>query len=205
MSIPTYVPGYPQDGSTLGQSKTQIRNNLDGTFQTLGVDHVNNNGVPGANPAGYHTTAHFILQGSTPAPTTNAGQLFCNNLGALFYQDTQTPSNVTQLTRNFAPVVGNTNNAPGYSWMAGALLLQWGKVTGLSGHWTAGPQTVNFATTNRNFSSACFGVWLTFIGPSSTGAGELCVNSVSSTGFVWAFSGALTSTFDGFYWFALGF
>ena len=129
MPIPTYVQGYPQDGSTLGQTKTQIRNNLDGTFQTLGVDHVNNNGVPGANPAGYHTTAHFTLQGSVPAATTNACQLFSTSagLGNLFYQDIQTPSNVTQLTRNFAPVVGGTNNAPGYSWMAGALTASMGK------------------------------------------------------------------------------
>ena len=44
MSIPTYTQGYPPDGSSLGQTKSVIRNNLDGTFLTLAVDHVDNNG-----------------------------------------------------------------------------------------------------------------------------------------------------------------
>jgi hypothetical protein len=62
MAIPTYTPGYPPDGSSLGQTKSTIRNNLDGTFETLAVDHVNNNGVPGSNPAGYHTIIHQVPQ-----------------------------------------------------------------------------------------------------------------------------------------------
>ncbi len=50
MAIPIYTLGYPPDGSSLGQTKTTIRNNLDGTFLTLGGDHVNNNGQPGSIP-----------------------------------------------------------------------------------------------------------------------------------------------------------
>ena len=62
MGIPAYVPGYPPDGSSLGQTKSTIRNNLDGTFQTIAVDHINNNGDPGSQPPGYHTIIHEVPQ-----------------------------------------------------------------------------------------------------------------------------------------------
>ena len=52
MSIPAFTPGYPPDGSSLGETKSVIRNNLDGTFLTLGVDHINNNGQPGSESSG---------------------------------------------------------------------------------------------------------------------------------------------------------
>src|SRR5258706_888795 len=82
MSIPTYTPGYPPDGSSLGQTKSVIRNNLDGTFQTLGIDHVNNNGQPGGKPAGYHTVIHSVPQGSNPATVAGYGQLFAKTINS---------------------------------------------------------------------------------------------------------------------------
>ena len=76
MTIPTYVSGYPPDGSSLGSTKTTIRGNLDGTFLTLGVDHVNNNGSPGNNPAGYHTIIHQVTQTTIPSTISGVNQFF---------------------------------------------------------------------------------------------------------------------------------
>jgi hypothetical protein len=125
MSILTYVEGFPMDNQSLGASKVQIRNNLDGTFLTVGVDHINNNGLPGDNPAGYHNVIHIVPQGSQPAPVPGYDSLF------------------TQVPPSGVPADGNSqlfyfNNAgglvqlsgafllnPGFAW-AGGILFQWG-------------------------------------------------------------------------------
>lgn len=136
MPIPTYTPGYPPDGSSLGQTKSVIRNNLDGTFETLGIDHVNNNGVPGSNPAGYHTIIHEVSQTSVNT-VSGVNQVFSGVPGTLVVNAVTTPAippggdtqlysltgngGLTQLTGGFA-----TTN--GYAWMGG-FLVQWGTVT----------------------------------------------------------------------------
>jgi FlaG/FlaF family flagellin (archaellin) len=77
MPPPTYVKGFPQDGSSLGNTRVQIRNNLDGTFDTLAVDHVDNNGNPSTGTPGYHRVIHFQDQGSAiPSPVANTTQLY---------------------------------------------------------------------------------------------------------------------------------
>ena len=137
MAIPTYTPNVPPDGSSLGSTKADIRDNLDGTFQTLGIDHINNNGEPGTNPAGYHNIIHQVLKTSVTA-IPNINQVFSGIPGILTYTngsgtftspaipsggDTQLYSltgngGFSQLTGNFA-----ANN--GYVWCAG-ILIQWG-------------------------------------------------------------------------------
>ena len=90
MPIPTYTPGYPPDGSSLGQTKSTIRNNLDGTFQTLAIDHVNNNGQPGSNPAGYHTIIHQVSQTSV-STVSGVNQVFSGVPGSLRVNTVTTP------------------------------------------------------------------------------------------------------------------
>lgn len=131
MPIPTYTLGYPPDGSSLGQTKATIRNNLDGTFETLGVDHVNNNGVPGSNPAGYHTIIHQVTQAGPPAAISGVNQVFSmippsgipSNTDTQLFTVTanQTPGHYSQLTGNNGATNGNV-------WCAG-ILIQWGTVT----------------------------------------------------------------------------
>ena len=214
MSIPSYNQGYPQDGSSLGQSKSTIRNNLDGTFLTLGIDHVNNNGQignqgSGSYPSGYHTTIHVVPRGANPSPITGIGQLYSrvvdavNNDTSLFWKTGG--GKTLQLTSNFTPSI----NANGFTFVpggtvGGAPIIQWGSVTGKSGNWPTSAQTVTFATNNMAFQTACYNVQLTFIGPKSSTAGTLCVNSISSTGFTWQFTGSSSASFSGFYWWAIG-
>lgn len=134
MPISTYTPGYPPDGSSLGQTKATIRNNLDGTFQTLGVDHVNNNGETSngltGKPAGYHNIAHFVPQGSNPAPITGYGQLYSKTINdvttdeALFWETGA--GLIQQLTVNLTPLAAPN----GYTYLPGGLILQWGTISG---------------------------------------------------------------------------
>jgi len=128
MAIPPYQLGYPPDGSSLGQTKTTIRGNLDGTFETLAVDHINNNGQPSrpSGSAGYHNIIR-IVQNSTPSAIGAIGQLFntavTNAYGTdeiLYYL---TGGNqLQQLTLNITP-----NQAiNGYTFLPGGFLLNFG-------------------------------------------------------------------------------
>lgn len=130
MPIPTYTEGYPPDGSTLGETKSTIRDNLDGTFQTLGIDHVNNNGDTdnglSGKPAGYHNIVRVVPQGSNPGAVAGYGQLFSKTVNsytndqALFWETGG--GLVQQLTVNLTPSTA-TN---GYTFLPGGLIMQWG-------------------------------------------------------------------------------
>jgi hypothetical protein len=139
MSIPSYVKGYPPDGSTLGQTKSTIRNNLDGTFQTLAVDHVNNNGDPNpmTNPPGYHRIIHEVPQATV---TTVAGynQVFSGVPGTLTINAVTTPNipsgddqQLYSLTGGgiLSQLTGHSAMVNGYQWLGG-VLLQWGSGSG---------------------------------------------------------------------------
>jgi len=131
MPIPTYTPGYPPDGSSLGQTKAVIRNNLDGTFQTLAVDHVDNNGQPGSNPAGYHTIVHQVTQTNVDT-VTGVNQIFSGVPGTLVVDGNTTsaiPSNGdTQLyaLTGAGGLQQLTGSSSGFAWCSG-VLIQWGR------------------------------------------------------------------------------
>lgn len=136
MPIPTFTPGYPPDGSSLGQTKAPIRNNIDGTFQTVAIDHVDNNGSPGAQPAGYHTVIHQVPQASV-ATAAGYNQIFSGVPGALLVNAAATPAipnnGDQQLyslsgTGVLSQLTGKSAAANGYAWIGG-ILLQWGSGT----------------------------------------------------------------------------
>ncbi len=140
MPIPTYTPGYPPDGSSLGQTKATIRNNLDGTFETLAIDHINNNGQPGSQPAGYHTIIHQVPQ-ATVSTVTGYNQVFSGVPGTLIVNGVTTPaipSNGDQqlysLTGSggLSQLTGNHAASNGYCWIGG-ILIQWGVTTASTG------------------------------------------------------------------------
>ena len=161
MPIPTYTPGYPPDGSSLGQTKATIRNNLDGTFQTLAIDHIDNNGQPGSQPAGYHKVIHAVPQGSDPAAIVGYGQLYSKTINsfttdqALFWETGG--GLIQQLTANITPTAA-TN---GSSFLPGGLIIQWGSAAAA----TDGT-TVNF---NVTFPTNLFSLT---IAHSAAGSGE---------------------------------
>jgi hypothetical protein len=163
MPIPTYTPGYPPDGSSLGQTKSTIRNNLDGTFQTLAVDHVNNNGQPGSNPAGYHTIIHEVPQ-TAVATVSGFNQLFSGVPGTLSVNATTTPAipanGDTQLyslsaAGVLAQLTGFLANQNGYAWIGG-ILLQWG-IFSMGTNVTSNPITYPIPFPNKVFIPAVIG------------------------------------------------
>lgn len=214
MPIPTYTPGYPPDGSSLGQTKSTIRNNLDGTFQTLAVDHINNNGQPGTQPAGYHTIIHQVPQVSV-ATVSGYNQVFSGVPGTLIVNGVTTPAipsnGDTQLysltgAGALSQLTGYNAAQNGYMWVGG-LLLQWGRktLTGSSGE----RATILFNTANVNFPNNVFNMQATLIckagGTSSSDNTLSIVNgSISNTSFQYQYNGSGGGNYPAFFWLAIG-
>lgn len=186
MPIPTYTPGYPPDGSSLGQTKSTIRNNLDGTFQTLAIDHIDNNGQPGSQPAGYHKSIHMVPQG-TFTSTPNYGQLYCKTVTAystdqaLFW--TSGAGRTAQMTVPITLALG-TN---GTTFLPGGLLLQWGTGSGIVTFPRAFAGSVAFPTPIVTFSPT---------GVSTSGVVPI-VKNITLSGFE-------VTIASGFTWMAIG-
>lgn len=206
MPIPAYVQGFPQTGSSLGSTKTQIRDNLDGTFQTLAIDHVDNNGNPGGKPAGYHTVIHQVLQ---TAVNTVAGynQVFSGVPGTLVVNGVTTPQipagttdsqlfaltaqgGLSQLTG--AGVSGSGN---GFAW-CGGILIQWGNLASVVG----GVKTV---TLPQNFPRNFFMSQATMIRNNSN-VDAIYAITPPTVGPVASIQFRDTSSGNPFYWFAIG-
>lgn len=205
MPIPTYTPGYPPDNSSLGQTKSVIRNNLDGTFQTLAVDHIDNNGDPGMKPAGYHTIIHEVPQVSV-STVNGYNQVFSGVPGTLVVNGVTTsniPANDTQLysltgAGILSQLTGYNADKTGYQWIGG-ILLQWGNTGATSSSTVA----VSFSP---KFPNNCFNVSAIPIrAATSPGDDFACVivtSSVSRNGFTIGNIGG--HSVSGFYWFAIG-
>lgn len=204
MPIPTYTPGYPPDGASLGQTKAVIRNNLDGTFETLAIDHINNNGQPGSQPAGYHTIIHEVTQTSVDT-VTGYNQIFSGVPGTLVVNSVTTSKvpadGDTQLysltgTGALTQLTGKSSTANGYCW-AGGVLFQWGFVST-----SAATGTVNFPI---QFPTECFNVQITSkVTGTTTDNSAFYVNqTLTTTGFTW-YQAHRPSTGTGFFWTAIG-
>ena len=219
MTIPTYNLGFPKDGSSLGSSKAPIRDNLDGTFETVAIDHINNNGVSsnrtGIFPAGYHDIIHQITQIALPSLVSNAIQLFSlapvNSIPG-----TRAQFHVMLNNGKLSQMTGNSPTANGNMWCAG-MLVQWGVVNGTHGsdnHFTSGdPITVSFNAdpNNFNFPNACLSVWTQIFNLSTNLPGgkfpaviSIQSNTLTSAGFSGTFQGD-SSSYTSFMWIALGF
>jgi hypothetical protein len=210
MSIPSYTPGYPQNGSSLGASKSTIRNNLDGTFQTVGINHFNQNQ---ANP-GKHRFIQLPIGDVPPNATiTPTGPsellLFNGNLPSFLPAGIQNlcfnpPNSIVsgtttiQLTRNEVP----SASANGFSWMAGNILMQWGISTVPAG----GTQLVTFPKSFKVVvgtpGANVFNIQVTGIRSNDGGDGIFVkTGSVTDTTFTLRNgSGSITSA----YWMAIG-
>ena len=201
MGIPTYTPGYPPDGSSLGQTKSTIRNNLDGTFLTLAVDHVNNNGQPNMQPAGYHTIIHTVPQASV-ATVNGYTQVFSGVPGTLIVDGVTTPNipggGDTQLYSLsgigvLSQLTGNNLSANGFCWVGG-ILIQWGNFN---------PNSSTSVTFPVAFPTAVFNIQLTgSASNNSTFRNGVATGSLTTAGFNW--QGTIDSHWTPIYWMAIG-
>ncbi len=131
---PTYIEGFPQDGSSLGNTRVQIRNNLDGTFETLGVDHINNNGVgqiTTTGTAGFHDVIHFQDQGALgykPPNVANTTELFTET-DSQSIQQVMTLSTGNKLYQQTTMLDGNFTtfgSTIGWVYLPGGFVLLYG-------------------------------------------------------------------------------
>lgn len=213
----TFQPLVPTGRVRLSIDYQNLQKNFQQLDTTFGVDHTLFSNQTAQN--GYHKTVHMIPistvasrppdnQPINPADyvaTPGFGQLLSAEINDGINTDTAlyflTGGNrLQQLTRNFLPVASNN----GYTFIPGGLMVQWGRVTGLSGAWPTSDQTLLFATNNINFANNCFAVFTTFIGPTSSSSGDISINSQSNLNFHWQFSGSSSSSFGGFFWWAIG-
>lgn len=201
MPIPTYTLGYPPDGSSLGQTKSTIRNNLDGTFETLGIDHVNNNGQPGSNPAGYHTIIHQVTQ-TNVSTVPGVNQIFSGVPGTLVVNGITTPTipsgGDTQLFAltglgGLSQMTGNNASPNGYVWLSG-IFVQWGNFN---------PNSSVNVTFPVTFPHAVFNIQLTgSASNNSTFRNGVLTGSLTTAGFTW--DGTIDSHWTPIYWLAIG-
>ncbi len=186
MSIPAYTPNYPPNGFTLGQTKTQLRNNLDGTFETLSVDHYNQNG---AN-VGYHKQVHLI--NNSPSLGTANAALFSTVINGNSWPAWLNAAGGTSILSFIT-----SRMQRGYASLPGSLLIQWG-----TDAVSSGTGTIKFPTTFATVLGFSPVVVLTGFTSSSSGL----TNNIFLTGTLPAsFSyNNFSSSIPTIYWIAIG-
>ncbi len=193
MAIPTFTLGYPQNNSSLGNSKAPIRNNIDGTFQAFSVDHTNQNGVN----VGYHNVIHQETQGSPPAAIVGINQVFA------MVPPSNIPSNgdvqLFSLTGGggLSQLTGNSQTSNGFCWLGG-VLMQWGYSTDVYNVPTA---AISFPET---FPNAVLNIQVTYIVTDNTTLRSGVMNgTITTSGFTWI--GTESEQLIAIYWMAIGY
>jgi hypothetical protein len=206
--VAAYVRGFPQDGASLGSTKAQIRDNLDGTFDTLSIDHKNQN----ETNTGYHKVIHIVSNAGDPPQVSGIGQLYTKSISSagntdtsLFFETGGGGGRKLQLTSNFIPVMA----ANGVTFLPGSAaspmpLIQWGTQAIASGSSDSG--TITFP---RPFQTAVFSIQLQLVSKNastSSSNNSLFVNgiaNVTNSQFDWRYNGG-SGDFPSFYWVAIG-
>lgn len=212
----TYLPNIPLPSDLLSDSQRDIKNNFTKANTSFGIDHRTFSDATVLN--GYHTVIHQVPFSTTtsnppnnqpvitPVAVAGVGEIFTAEINdgngidtALYYLTTN--NKLVQFTRNFQPIVTLNNGA---TFLPGGFILNFGRVTGLSGSWPSGDQILTYAAPNVPFTSAGYAVFTTFLGPTSSSSGDICINQTNAGNFHWEFTGSSSSSFDGFMWWSLG-
>lgn len=177
----SYYPNIPAASDDPSVSQGEIQTNFATINTAFALNH-----VPlgtGAGSAGKHNFVEMPVQSSAPTTINGEGTLYTKSVtdhattsSQLFYQpDTSTPSAyVYQLTRTIAPGSQTTfATNPGWSFLPGGMLIQWGTNTCASG------TTISFPVT---FSTACYSVQMT-VAQNTTNRHFAYARSTSTTGF----------------------
>ena len=197
MSFLSYTTGVPNPPNNPSTDVGPMQINTNSINSILNVDHFGFNNTLG----GWHKIIHLPAQTVDPAPVTvpaNAGQLYTKTISGdleLFYESSG--GVISQLT---AAGITPTPGTNGYSYIPGGILLQWGV---LNTTFPSNVGTVTFATANIAFPNNCFNVQMTMKGTSGT-ANLTQITGISKTAFNWQFTGGSSTSFTGFYWYAVG-
>lgn len=185
-----YQPLIPTGSVPLNQDYLNIRENFNQLNTQFNTDHVPLTDTTGTPPNGYHTVVHqvpfstpvtnppdnypIVTGVNGPAAIAGYGQLFGvtvndgqNTDSSLYYLSGG--GRLTQMTRNIQPLAAR----PGYTFLPGGLLLQWGLTTS---------SVIGVITFPIPFTTGTFLPVVT-LGPAS-GPGVTLVVSTSATSFV---------------------
>lgn len=223
----TYNTNIPFATNNPSTDQPNMQTNTNSISGLIGIDHFGFNAQYNsiANSGGFHKVVHMtpfstISGPNNPNPPNNnpplvptpiglIGQLFSVQMNngiapdeALFFLTGGGVLN--QLT---VPGLTPSANTNGYTYLAGGLIIQWGRVSmSFSSGSTTG--TVTFATANIAFPNNCFVVTgnpLVSFGslPSSQASVNIRQSTVSKTSFDWQFY-TNSSQYIGFFWMAIG-
>jgi hypothetical protein len=211
MTIPPFSPGYPPNGSSLGETKVEIRDNLDGTYQVFSVDHINQNdplntGNPGAHQQAQLYEVPGILPPQPPiilkngfetlyAQVTNqSSPLIGDGLGNIFFTRGSSGFGI-QLTGPKTPGWNTTN---GYTFLPGGFAIN----VGIGTFDGTTPVVITFKTSpNKIFLNKIFGI---FVQPITSNVDYNIVPTLPpnpNQGFTIA---ATDTSVAQFYWLAIG-
>lgn len=172
MTVYPYTTNIPAGGNNPSTDRPNMTENFNSTNGLIAEDHYGFNGANG----GFHKQARMPALVSIPTDRIdNCGTIYVKSLGnrQLFYVNDQT-TNEYQLTR-----VSNTNFAtfsanPGWTFLPGGMLMQWGQNTSSSG------ATINFPFP---FTTSCYSVQCT-VTQNTTNRHFIYVRSFSNSSFV---------------------
>jgi hypothetical protein len=183
------VPNGPDDPA---DDQPEMLTNTQSINTWTNVDHVGYNVIN----AGIHKQVRMRNQ-SAPGLGDGEGVLYAKLINGNSWPAWQNALGSFNLMQ-FAPLAANN----GYIILPGSIVVEWGRLTGLSGAWPTTDQTLNLS--GAITLSSLFSVYTTFIGPTSSSTGDICINQVNPTNFHWQFTGSALSSFDGFFWLAIG-
>ena len=205
MSFQAYTSGIPNPNNDPSIDVVTMQTNSTAIANLLAVDHFGFNN----NRGGWHNLIHMPPQIGIPvpvnAPPGPAGELytFTNTGGSVNLAYQSNLGAITILTGNLQPVL--TGN--GYTTVQGGLILQWGTV--VQNFPPSGSQQISGTTNfNTTFPIANFIVLATPIllpPASANGPASVNIRATTTSNFSWKFNnGSASSSYDGFFWLALG-
>ena len=191
----TYQAGIPLPGDKLNKSQNDIKNNFTSCDGSFNLNHFGFSTLGGQ--AGKHKFVEMPVQ-TKPSIVGGEGALYTKTSGQtqLFYtSDNSTPQEY-QMTRVIDASIARFANNPGWTFLPGGLILQWGFVAppGTSG-------TVTFLPNGVNFTVSIMHVFLT-LERAGTANESTTYNNASLTGFNYLTTSSGGSTT--LHWIAIG-
>lgn len=191
-----YLPNIPLASDLLSKSQGNIRDNFTSANTTFGINHL------AFDNATANIGKHKFVQmpaGSLPAGLISGeGTLYTkSSTGSQLYYSPDNTSNEYQITRTIASTFATFSQIPGWTFLPGGMLMQWGQVSTPG----AGPSIVTFPVAFAAASSV-YSIQLTARNDGSHSAFNYYVDGAPTTNN-FTYRGT-TSSSDTLFWMAIG-
>jgi len=193
----TYNPNIPQPGDFLSDSQSQILNNFSSANASFGINHVN---FATATNNGKHKFCELLNQAAVPTPVSNQGVVYtkkdASNRSQLFYSPDSTGDEY-QITRVIGASIATFSTNPGWTFLPGGMLMQWGTASSIAG----GTATVVFPVA---FTATPYSIQATVF-QNTANRHSVYIKTMTNTGFVSTnLDGGGSGEINTFTWVAIG-